>query len=55
MEHKVTEQWRPGKVGINNLVKGITYLVAAGLAVPLLPTNIYTTNRPSCLVQGWRR
>ena len=46
MEHEVTEQWRLGKVEINKLVKGFTYLDAAGLAVPPLPTNTLHNKPP---------
>ena len=35
MEHKITEQWQPGKVEINKISKGFPYLVATDLAAPL--------------------
>jgi len=38
MEHEASEQWQPGKVEMDKLIMGFTYLAATSLAVPHFPS-----------------
>eukprot|EP00956_Cyclotella_meneghiniana_P007409 scaffold10112_cov34-Cyclotella_meneghiniana.AAC.2 len=55
-EEKSSEQWRPGKVEINKLTKGFTYLVTSGLSPPPPkrpdPPPTSSDQKADCFPQG---
>lgn len=50
MEHEASEQWQPGKVEMDKLIMGFTYLAATSLAVPHFPSysSIDKPPKPPC-------